>query len=46
MPVDAKTTLLLSSLATFFIIGSGVAIFGPALPVYERDFHITTPPLV
>lgn len=42
MPVDDKIILLLSGLATFFIIGSGMAIFGPALPVYERTFHITT----
>ena len=42
MPIEAKTALLISGLATFFIIGSGMAIFGPALPVYEREFHITT----
>ena len=42
MPIDDKTALLLSGLATFFIIGAGMAIFGPALPVYERAFHITT----
>lgn len=42
MPVDDKTTLLLSGLAKFFILGSGMAIIGPALPVNERTFNITT----
>lgn len=42
MSVSAKSTLLLSGLSTFFTFGAGMAIFGPALPVYERAFGLTT----
>ncbi|MGV8985658.1 MAG: MFS transporter [Cypionkella sp.] len=42
MSVSAKTTLLLSGLSTFFAFGAGMAIFGPALPVYERTYGLTT----
>ncbi|MBI1171036.1 hypothetical protein GC209_06515 [bacterium] len=42
MSVSAKSTLLLSGLSTFFTFGAGMAIFGPALPVYKRAFNLTT----
>ena len=42
MPVPPKTALLASGLSTFLVIGSGMAIIGPALPVYERMFRIDT----
>lgn len=42
MSVPPKTALLASGLSTFLVIGSGMAIIGPALPVYERMFRIDT----
>ena len=42
MSASAKSTLLLSGLSTFFTFGAGMAIFGPALPVYKRTFSLTT----
>lgn len=42
MSMPAKTALLASGLSTFLVIGSGMAIIGPALPVYERMFRIDT----
>ncbi len=42
MSVSAKTALLLSGLSSLFIVGAGSSIFGPALPVYESAFHIST----
>jgi FHS family glucose/mannose:H+ symporter-like MFS transporter len=42
MSDKAKTTLLLSGLSSLFVVGAGSAIIGPALPVYEQAFHIST----
>ena len=42
MSDKAKTTLMLSGLPSLFVVGAGAAIIGPALPVYEQAFHIST----
>jgi hypothetical protein len=42
MAVSPKSALLLSGLASLVILGSGMGIIGPALPVYERSFSLTT----
>ena len=42
MPAQPKTILFLSGLLTLFIVGAGSAILGPAVPVYEQMFHIST----
>ena len=39
---SAKTALLTAAVMGFFIVGCGAAIFGPALPVFARDFHLST----
>jgi MFS transporter, FHS family, glucose/mannose:H+ symporter len=39
---QARTALLLTATTTFFMIGSGMAIFGPTLPVFAREFHLST----
>ena len=38
----AKTTLLIAAVMGFFIVGGGAAIFGPALPVFAREFGLST----
>ncbi len=42
MPASAKSVLLLSGLSSFVIIGAGAGIFGPAVPVFEAQFQLTT----
>lgn len=42
MTASAKNALLLSGLSSLFVVGAGSAIFGPALPVYEQAFQIST----
>lgn len=42
MAVSPKSALLLSGLASVVVLGSGMGILGPALPVYERDFALST----
>lgn len=42
MSSKAKTALLLTGLSSLFITGSGTAIFGPAVPVFEQAFLIST----
>jgi MFS transporter, FHS family, glucose/mannose:H+ symporter len=39
---NAKTALLAAAVMGFFIVGCGMAIFGPALPVFVREFGLTT----
>ena len=39
---SAKTALLTAAVMGFFIVGCGMAIFGPALPVFAREFHLST----
>ena len=39
---DARSALLLAGIATFILMGAGQAIFGPALPAYERVYGLTT----
>ena len=42
MPAAPKTALFLSGLSTLFIVGAGSAILGPAVPVYEQIFQLST----
>lgn len=42
MSASAKTSLLVTGLLSLFVTGSGTAIFGPAVPVYEQAFQIST----
>lgn len=42
MAVSPKSALLLSGLGSMVVLGSGMGILGPALPVYERSFSLTT----
>lgn len=42
MSASVKSVFLLSGLSSFVIIGAGAGIFGPAVPVYEAQFHLTT----
>lgn len=42
MPAAPKSILFLSGLSTLFIVGAGSAILGPAVPVYEQQFTLTT----
>ena len=42
MPAAPKTMLFLSGLSTLFIVGAGSAILGPAVPVYEQAFNLST----
>ena len=37
-----KTALLTAAVMGFFIVGCGMAIFGPALPVFAREFQLST----
>jgi FHS family glucose/mannose:H+ symporter-like MFS transporter len=39
--IRAHAGLLLAGVATFVMMGAGQALFGPALPVYVRDFRLT-----
>lgn len=39
---NAKTALLTAAAMGFFIVGCGSAIFGPALPVFAREFQLST----
>jgi hypothetical protein len=39
--VRAHAGLLLAGVATFVMMGAGQALFGPALPVYVRDFALS-----
>jgi len=38
--IRAHASLLLAGIATFVMMGAGQALFGPALPVYARDFAL------
>lgn len=42
MSAKAKTALFVTGLSSLFITGSGTAIFGPAVPVFEQSFQIPT----
>ncbi len=42
MSSSARLALLLVGVASFIIMGAGQALFGPALPGYERAFQIST----
>ena len=42
MPAAPKSILFLSGLLTLFIVGAGSAILGPAVPVYEQLFQLST----
>lgn len=39
--IRAHAGLLFAGVATFVMMGAGQALFGPALPVYVRDFTLT-----
>ena len=39
--IRAHAGLLFAGIATFVMMGAGQALFGPALPVYVRDFSLT-----
>lgn len=39
--IRAHAGLLFAGVATFVLMGAGQALFGPALPVYVRDFALT-----
>ena len=39
--IRAHAGLLFAGVATFVMMGAGQALFGPALPVYVRDFALT-----
>jgi MFS family permease len=39
--IRAHAGLLLAGIATFVMMGAGQALFGPALPVYVRDFSLS-----
>ncbi|MFO1202331.1 MAG: MFS transporter [Tabrizicola sp.] len=39
--IRAHAGLLIAGVATFVMMGAGQALFGPALPVYVRDFSLT-----
>jgi MFS transporter, FHS family, glucose/mannose:H+ symporter len=39
--IRAHAGLLFAGVATFVMMGAGQALFGPALPVYVRDFSLT-----
>lgn len=39
--IRAHAGLLFAGVATFVLMGAGQALFGPALPVYVRDFSLT-----
>jgi len=38
--IRANAALLFAGVATFVMMGAGQALFGPALPVYVRDFSL------
>ena len=38
--IRANAGLLFAGVATFILMGAGQALFGPALPVYVRDFAL------
>lgn len=38
--IRAHAGLLFAGVATFILMGAGQALFGPALPVYVRDFRL------
>lgn len=42
MSPNARLALLLTGTASFIIMGAGQALFGPALPFYERTFALST----
>lgn len=42
MSDKAKSALLMSGLSSLLIVGAGAGIFGPAVPVYEAQFQIST----
>jgi MFS transporter, FHS family, glucose/mannose:H+ symporter len=42
MTHSARLALLLCGMASFIIMGAGQAVFGPALPIYERVFQVST----
>ena len=39
----ARTALMWTGIATFVLMGAGQALFGPALPIYQRVLSLTTP---
>lgn len=39
--IRAHAGLLIAGVATFVMMGAGQALYGPALPVYVRDFSLT-----
>ncbi|MBN8630904.1 MAG: hypothetical protein J0L76_08640 [Rhodobacterales bacterium] len=39
--IRAHAGLLFAGIATFVMMGAGQALFGPALPVYRRNFSLT-----
>lgn len=39
--IRANAGLLIAGVATFVMMGAGQALFGPALPVYVRDFALS-----
>lgn len=39
--IRAHAGLLIAGVATFVLMGAGQALFGPALPVYVRDFALS-----
>ncbi|MES2540565.1 MAG: hypothetical protein V4583_08265, partial [Pseudomonadota bacterium] len=39
--IRAHAALLFAGVATFVMMGAGQALFGPALPVYVREFSLT-----
>ena len=42
MTQSARLALLLTGVASFILMGAGQAVFGPALPGYERAFQVST----
>ena len=42
MTPDTRLTLLLSGIASFILMGAGQAVFGPALPIFQRSFGLDT----
>jgi fucose permease len=39
---QARTALMIASVLGFFVVGSGMAVFGPALPFFAQAFGLTT----
>ena len=42
MSAKAKSALLMSGLSSLLIVGAGAGIFGPAVPVFEAQFQLST----